>query len=63
MKFADIDINSIQKNGFDKILIIRNNEIFLGGTLKNILVYKDIIKEKTVLKQFGDEDTWVIEIE
>ncbi len=62
MKFSEIDIEQIQMDGYDKMLIMREGQMFLGGAIRNVLLHKNILDEKEIITQFGDQGVWIIEI-
>lgn len=62
VKFSEINIDEIQKKGYDKLLVMKEGQMIVGGSIKNILMYKDILKEKRVINQFGTDGVWVIDI-
>ena len=63
MTFAEINIDEIINKGYDKMLIMRNGEMFLGGRISNILIHRAILDSKKIVNQFGDQGVWVLEIE
>lgn len=62
MKFSELDFNKITSEGFDKLLVMKNGEMIVGGRVGNIPVYMPILKDKRVIAQYGDVDIWVVEI-
>lgn len=63
MIFSEVDINRIESEGYDKMLILKNGQLLVGGKIKNVLIHIEILKNKTVKNQFGDQDVWVVELE
>lgn len=63
LRFSDIDLKKLEKQGYDKILITRNGQLFLAGRTSNISVYNDILKDMLIKKQSGNVDIWEIEVE
>ena len=62
MKFGDINIQEIQRKGYDKMLIMRDGQLFLGGRIPNGMIHIEILKNKTVRNQFGEDGVWVVEV-
>jgi ABC-type cobalamin transport system ATPase subunit len=62
MIFSDININKIMSQGYDKLLILKNGQLLVGGKINNVLINMDVLKNKTVTNQFGDQDIWVVEL-
>ncbi|MBQ3585030.1 MAG: hypothetical protein IJA27_10005 [Lachnospiraceae bacterium] len=62
MKFGDINIQEIQQKGYDKMLIMRDGQLFLGGRIPNVMIHIEILKNKTVRNQFGEDGVWVVEV-
>lgn len=62
MKFSEINFANIENNGFDKLLVLRNGQLLVGGLIKNVMIHEEILKNKEIDKQYGDEDIWVLEI-
>ena len=46
MKFGDINIQEIQRKGYDKMLIMRDGQLFLGGRIPNVMIHIEILKNK-----------------
>ncbi len=63
LRFSDIDLKKLEEQGYDKILITRNGQLFLAGGTSNISVYNDILKDMLIKKQSGNVDIWEIEVE
>lgn len=63
MIFSEVDINKIESEGYDKMLILKNGQLLVGGRINNVLIHTEILKNKIVLNQFGDKDVWVVELE
>lgn len=63
LRFSDIDLKKLEEQGYDKILITRNGQLFLAGRTSNISVYNDILKDMLIKKQSGNVDIWEIEVE
>ncbi len=63
MIFSEVDINKIESEGYDKMLILKNGQLLVGGRIKNVLIHTEILKNKIVINQFGDKDVWVVELE
>lgn len=63
LRFSDIDLKKLEEQGYDKILIARNGQLFLAGGTSNISVYNDILKDMLIKKQSGNVDIWEIEVE
>lgn len=62
MKFGEINFDNLKKEGFNKLLVLRDGQMYLGGKMENLVMYQDILKDKEVSRQFGDEDVWVVEM-
>ena len=52
----------IQQKGYDKMLIMRDGQLFLGGRIPNVMIHIEILKNKTVRNQFGEDGVWVVEV-
>lgn len=63
LRFSDIDLKKLEAEGYDKMLIIRNGQLFLAGRTSNIASYYEIIKDLKVKSQKGNEDIWEMELE
>lgn len=63
LTFKDLDLKRIENEGYDKILITRNGQLFLAGRTSNISVYNDILKDMKIKSQKGNVDIWEVEVE
>lgn len=62
MKFSEINFEEIIEKGFDKLLIMRNGNLLVGGKIQNVLQHKEILGNKLVANQAADGDIWIIEV-
>lgn len=62
MKFGEINLEKIAMRGYNKTLVIRNGQLVVGGSTKNMIVYQPILKDKIVKEQYSDQEVWVIEV-
>lgn len=62
MKFSEVNFEKIQAEGYDKLLVMKNDNLLVGGKVQNVLLHKPILDKKEVISQFGDEDIWIIKV-
>ncbi len=60
MKFSEINLENIDRRGYHKTLVLRNEELLVGGKTTNLIMYTEILKDKEVVNQFSEQDVWVI---
>lgn len=62
MKFGEINLEKIRMRGYNKIVVIRNGKLLVGGSTKNMVVYQPILKDKIVKEQYSEQEVWIIEV-